>query len=92
VPSASDSAIIRARLFTRADCSLCDRARAVLQRLSGEGLLTWEAVDISADPALTESYGSRIPVVELSTGDLFEGRISEFRLRQCLVREQPLNR
>ncbi len=92
MPSASDGNSVRARLFTRADCSLCDRARAILQRLSGEGLLVWEAVDISADSALTESYGSRIPVVELSTGDVFEGRVSEFRLRQCLAREQPLNK
>jgi hypothetical protein len=92
VPSASDSATIRARLFTRAGCSLCDRACAILQRLSGEGLLAWEAVDISADLALTETYGSRIPVLELSTGDVFEGRVSEFRLRQRLTREQPLNK
>ena len=92
MPSASDSATVRARLFTRADCSLCDRARAILQRLSSEGLLAWEAVDISADPALAETYGSRIPVVELSTGDVFEGRVSEFRLRQHLAREQPLNK
>ncbi len=91
MPSASDGAAVRARLFTRADCSLCFRARAILQRLSDEELLMWEVVDISADPALTANYGSRIPVVELSTGDVFEGRVSEFRLRQRLAREQSLN-
>ncbi len=92
MPSAFESSIVQARLYTREGCSLCERVKAMLQRLSGEGLLGWEAVDIAADPALDAAYGSRIPVVELSTGDVFEGRVSEFRLRQRLAHEQPLNR
>lgn len=86
MPSASDGGV-RARLFTRADCSLCDRAALILQRLADEKLLTWETVDISADPMLLQAYGSRIPVVELSTDEIFEGRISEFRLRHHLARQ-----
>jgi hypothetical protein len=86
VPSASDKEV-RARLFTRADCSLCDGASAILNRLADEGLLTWDTVDISSDLVLLQSYESRIPVLELSTGETFEGRISEFRLRRHLTRQ-----
>jgi glutaredoxin len=73
-----------ARLFTRSDCSLCERARRVLDTLAAERLLTFESVDVDGDPLLAEQYGRRVPVVELSTGQSFEGRISEYRLRKEL--------
>jgi hypothetical protein len=79
-------AVPTARFFTRQDCSLCDRARAILTQLSDEGLLTFDSLDIMTHPSLAEHYGQRIPVIELSTGVRIEGRISEFRLRQLLAR------
>ncbi len=74
-----------ARFFTRAHCSLCDRASVILARLEAEGLLSVERVDIGTDPALDARYGHRIPVVELSSGQHVEGRISEYRLRRALA-------
>lgn len=82
----SVSETARARLYTRAGCGLCERAATVLARLADEGLLSVEQVDIARDAALRDWYGDRIPVVVLSTGDVFEGRISEFRLRRALGR------
>ena len=84
--SDSETPIFHARFYTRADCSLCERAYPILQRLACEGLLTIEQVNIDGETALTELYGARIPVVALSTGEVYEGRISEFRLRQRLTR------
>lgn len=75
-------------LYTRADCSLCDKAAHILERLAAEGLLTWEKRDIAASPALTAAFADRIPVVELIGGPRFEGRISEFRLRKALAASQ----
>ncbi|MDQ4076231.1 MAG: glutaredoxin family protein [Chloroflexota bacterium] len=75
----------QAHFYTRAGCSLCERASRVLARLEREGYLTVERLDIAADPTLDEQYGMRIPVVELSTGYRFEGRISEYRLRKALT-------
>lgn len=76
---------MHAILYTRADCSLCDKAAHILERLAAEGLLTWEKRDIAASPALTAAFADRIPVVELVGGPRFEGRISEFRLRKALA-------
>ena len=73
-----------ARFFTRANCSLCDKAYPIVEKLAQEGLLTVEKIDIASDPLLTQQYGYRIPVVELSTGQVYEGRISQFRLRRAL--------
>lgn len=77
------------RFFTRADCSLCERAYPILERLAAEGLITVERLDIATDPALAEQYGARIPVVVFSTGMVYEGRISEARLRRHLAAGQP---
>lgn len=79
------------RFFTRTDCSLCERAYPILERLAGEGLLTVERMDIASDPALTAEYGARIPVLLFSTGAQYEGRISEARLRRDLAANQPSN-
>jgi glutaredoxin len=73
-----------AYLFTRENCSLCERARGVLDTLARERLLTFESIDIDNDPALLERYGERVPVLELASGQRFEGRISEYRLRKEL--------
>nr|WP_290666431.1 glutaredoxin family protein [Ardenticatena sp.] len=76
---------MHAILYTRTDCTLCDKAAHILERLAAEGLLTWEKRDIEASPALTAAFDDRIPVVELVGGPRFEGCISEFRLRKALA-------
>jgi thiol-disulfide isomerase/thioredoxin len=77
---------IHARFYTRANCSLCERAYPMVERLAREGLLSVEKIDITTDPALFELYRYRIPVVVLSTGEVHEGRISPFRLRRSIAR------
>lgn len=49
-------------LFGTAGCHLCDQAKALL-KASG---LAAESVDVAADDALTDRYGSRIPVLRRS--------------------------
>lgn len=46
-------------LYTREGCHLCDQVILMLR----EAGLGWQEVDIDEDPALTESYGLRVPVV-----------------------------
>ncbi len=82
--SVSKQELPHAQFFTRANCSLCDRAYPIVERLADEGLLTVEKIDIASDPLLIKQYGHRIPVVKLSTGEIYEGRISQFRLRRAL--------
>ena len=49
------------KLYTRSDCSLCDKAQALL----AEGGLgsSYELVDIENDLELLERYGNQIPVL-----------------------------
>lgn len=49
------------RLFTRAECHLCDEAQALIAEVTDQPL---EWVDITASLALLTRYGTRIPVLQ----------------------------
>jgi len=48
-------------LFTGRECSLCERARGVLDRVG----VPYEAVDITGDDVLEARYREWLPVVEI---------------------------
>lgn len=63
-------------LYRRTDCELCDETRLLLQAAledratRGETVPLVREVDIDADPALEERFGSRIPVLALDGQEL----------------------
>ena len=50
-------------LYTRADCPLCDEARALLDTIAERFGFAIEAVDIDADPELRARYNYAVPVI-----------------------------
>jgi glutaredoxin len=71
-------------LFTRAECHLCHRARAVLDAIARDTPMTVIERDVDADAELQRRYGQTVPVVEIDGRVLAAGRVSEFRLRRAL--------
>lgn len=71
-------------LWGKADCSLCDRAKAILDRLSRDYPLQVIYRDVTADPDAFERYRYVIPVVELPNGKRFEGKVTEHWLREAI--------
>jgi glutaredoxin len=69
-------------LYTKPDCSLCDEARAAIERIRGEPAFELWVVDISDDPALSAGYGERVPVVLLDGEPAFELWVDEGELRR----------
>ena len=73
-------------LYTRADCHLCDEARALLDSLAGDLGFTVEAIDIDADKNLRARYNDAVPVVALGTEEIARAPIRaaalEARLRE----------
>ena len=67
-------------LFTARDCSLCERARGVLDRVGA----TYEAIDITGDEALEARYREWLPVVEIDGERAFVYYIDEAALRRKL--------
>jgi glutaredoxin len=69
-------------LYSRQGCHLCDIAADVLARHN----LTFEVVDIDADPVLREQYNECVPVVVIDGKERFRGRVDELLLRRILSR------
>jgi glutaredoxin len=72
----------RVVLYHAQGCHLCDRARAVLDRV-GE---SYEAVDITGVPELEATYREWLPVVEIDGARAFVYYVDEAALRRRLSR------
>ena len=68
------------KLYTRANCHLCDDAYDLLTR---HGLLP-DSIDIDADPALVKQFTDCVPVVEIDGKIRFRGRVNEVLLKRLL--------
>jgi glutaredoxin len=68
------------RFFHAQDCSLCERARATLDRVGA----VYEAVDITGVPELEERYREWLPVVEIDGARAFVYFVDEDALRRKL--------
>lgn len=68
-------------LYSRRGCHLCREAADVLEVLAAP----FTTVDIDDHPDLVDSFGSRVPVVEIDGRVVAEGRV-DF---QSLARELP---
>ena len=62
----------RVTLYSKPGCHLCDDARAAVERVCRDLDVSWEEVDITADPDLQQRYGEQIPVT------LVDGRQHDF--------------
>jgi len=73
-------AVPRVTLLSKPGCHLCEEARAVLERL-GE---PFDERDVTADDALYDEYGDRIPVVLLDGKEHSYWNVDPARLRRDL--------
>lgn len=77
-------------LYTRAECELCDEARALLQALLAERIAVGRSApaieerDIESDPAWHREFFASIPVVEIG-GRQLEIATSAAKLRRLLA-------
>ena len=53
----------RVTLITRANCHLCDVAKEALARVAATTGVTWQEVDVDADPTLLDEYSDLVPVI-----------------------------
>lgn len=72
------------RVYTRVGCHLCEEAERVVARLARRGD-TVEMVDIDADPAITDDYTIRVPVVEVDGAEIAQYQVDEGALLQALT-------
>lgn len=74
--------------FTKPECSLCDAAWFVVDKVARAHGVPVERVDISApeSSAWYALYAEHIPVVHLDGVEIFRHRVDERRLRELLAR------
>jgi hypothetical protein len=72
-------------VYSRADCSLCERMLEELGELLGpEAAATVQVVDIEGHPELEKRYGTRIPVLTADGEFVCAYRLDTQRVRACL--------
>jgi glutaredoxin len=73
-------------LYGAPDCSLCDKAKAVLEPAAVRLGFRLVMVDITGDPALEAKHRESLPVVEIDGEQVFVYHVSQFQLeRRVLV-------
>ena len=72
----------RVRFFHAQQCSLCDRARAVLDRVG----VPFDDIDVTGDDELEARYREWLPVVEIDGERAFVYYVDEDALRRKLSR------
>ena len=73
---------LRATVYTRNGCHLCDDAIQLLRRHG----LTPTAIDVDANEELREKFDTCVPVVEIDGKIRFRGRVNEVLLTRLLQR------
>lgn len=74
-------------LYSKVDCPLCEKAKAVLQELQKEYDFQINEIDVYSDDALLEKYQLMIPVVEIDGEEIDYGMIQKEIVRKRLLRE-----
>jgi glutaredoxin len=75
----------RLTLITRVDCHLCDVAKEALERVAAATGVTWQELDVDADPALLDEYSDLVPVILLDGKTHGYWRVEEDRLLRDLA-------
>ncbi|HLZ10068.1 MAG TPA: glutaredoxin family protein [Chloroflexota bacterium] len=71
-------------VWGKPDCSLCDQAHAILDKLSHEYAIVVTTKDVRSDPVALNRYQYMIPVVEIAGTPRLQGKVTEHWLRQEL--------
>jgi hypothetical protein len=73
-------------VYSRADCSLCERLLEELAELLGpEAAASVQVVDIEGQPELERRYGARIPVLMADDEFVCAYRLDEGRVKSLVT-------
>ena len=72
------------QLFTKSDCPLCDRAKAVLDEIAPRFEIQVEEIDITTNMGLFTKYKNIIPVAEMDGKRLFVHKIKPSAFKRKL--------
>ncbi len=53
-------------LYTTSHCHLCEEAEAILISIANDHDITWRTIEIADNNQLLETYGTTIPVIQIT--------------------------
>ncbi len=75
---------IQVTMYSKENCSLCTKAKKVIEELSEEFPLDLNEVDIYKDDELLEKYQIMIPVIEIDGNEVGYGIIHKEVIQEYL--------
>lgn len=75
---------IKIDIYSKPDCSLCDEAKAAIEKVKNQFPVTISEVDISKDPLLFEKYKEKIPAIFINNKLAFVYKINGITLKKKL--------
>jgi glutaredoxin len=72
-------------MYSRRTCSLCDKARAVIEAERARASFDFREVFVDGHPELEQEYGERVPVVLVDGDEAFELTVDRELLRGLLA-------
>jgi glutaredoxin len=73
-------------VYTRVGCHLCAAVERVCAEVAAAGGCDLVLVDIDADPAITDRYTVRVPVVAIDGREVFELQVDGAQLRSAIAK------
>ncbi|PIQ95322.1 MAG: thioredoxin family protein [Nitrospinae bacterium CG11_big_fil_rev_8_21_14_0_20_56_8] len=77
---------ISIEILTRKDCSLCETAKEVIDKVIRDYFVTLKMTDIESSPELLKEFGEKIPVVRIEGETSFVYKVHPTTLRNKLDR------
>ena len=84
--------MITIEILTKKDCSLCDTAKEIVEKVLPDFPAELKLTDIESSTSLFETYKEKIPVVRINGEESFVYKVHEITLRKKLekiLNEQP---
>src|SRR6266480_4603602 len=78
--------MVKVEVYSKADCPLCDEAKATLEIIQKDIPFELVEVDITVDPAVFQKYRYDIPVVFVDGRKAFKHRFTERDARKRIER------
>ncbi len=76
-------------IYSKEDCSLCDKAKAILTQLQKEFTFELQEVKLTESHPLFPEYKNSFPVIKAPNGSRLSGKLSEDQLRGLLLSLEP---
>jgi len=76
---------IRVTIYSKDECCLCDKAKAIVEKVARDYPLEIEMFDITGDREIFEKYKYLIPVIAINGEVKFISKVSELWLRRELA-------